>query len=82
MLSHINVGYGSDVTIKELAQVIGQTVGYTGNTVFDSSKPDGTPKKLMDSSRLKSLGWQSKVSLEAGLKFAYADFLQNLQRRS
>lgn len=82
MLSHINVGYGLDVTIKELAQLIGQTVGYSGRISFDSSKPDGTPKKLMDSSRLKSLGWQPKVNLEAGLKFAYADFLQNSQRRN
>lgn len=82
MLSHINVGYGSDVTIKELAKVIGQTVGFTGNISFDLTKPDGTPKKLMDSSRLKSLGWQPKVSLEAGLKLAYVDFLQNTQRRN
>lgn len=82
MLSHINVGYGSDVTIKELALAIGQTVGYTGSISFDSSKPDGTPKKLMDSSRLKSLGWQPKVNLEVGLKCAYADFLQNTQRRN
>lgn len=81
MLSHINVGYGSDVTIKELAQAIGKTVGYKGNIIFDPTKPDGTPKKLMDSSRLKSLGWQPKVSLEAGLKLAYDDFLQNTQRR-
>lgn len=82
MLSHINVGYGSDVSIKELAQAIGQTIGYAGNIVFDPSKPDGTPKKLMDSSRLKSLGWQPKVNLEVGLKLAYEDFLQNSQRRS
>lgn len=82
MLSHINVGYGSDVSIKDLARTIGQTVGYTGNIVFDPSKPDGTPKKLMDSSRLKSLGWQPKISLEAGLKLAYADFFQNTQRRN
>lgn len=82
MLSHINVGYGSDVTIKELAHTIGQSIGYAGNIVFDTSKPDGTPKKLMDSSRLKSLGWQPKVKLEVGLNLAYADFLQNTQRRN
>lgn len=82
MLSHINVGYGTDVTIKELAETIGQTVGYSGRITFDLSKPDGTPKKLMDSSRLKSLGWQPKVSLEAGLERAYSDFLQNSQRRN
>lgn len=82
MLSHINVGYGTDVTIKELAETIGQTVGYSGCITFDLGKPDGTPKKLMDSSRLKSLGWQPKVSLEAGLERAYSDFLQNSQRRN
>lgn len=82
MLSHINVGYGSDVSIKELAKTISRTVGYTGQITFDPSKPDGTPKKLLDSSRLKSLGWQPQVSLEAGLKRAYADFIQNTQRRS
>lgn len=82
MLSHINAGYGSDVTIKELAEAISRTVGYAGEISFDSSKPDGPPKKLMDSSRLKSLGWQPKVSLETGLRLAYKDFLQNLQRRN
>ncbi len=82
MLSHINVGVGSDVTIKELAKLIGQTVGYVGRIAFDPTKPDGTPKKLMDSSRLKSLGWQPKVNLEVGLKLAYADFLNNSQLRN
>lgn len=82
MLSHINVGCGSDISIKELAQAIAQTVGYAGRITFDPSKPDGTPRKLMDSNRLKSLGWQPQVSLEIGLKLAYADFLQNTQRRS
>ncbi len=82
MLSHINVGFGSDVTIKELAVLVGQTVGYTGNISFDPTKPDGTQKKLMDSSRLKSLGWLPQVNLEAGLKLAYADFLNNSQLRN
>lgn len=82
MLSHINVGYGSDVTIKELAAAIGETVGYDGHIAFDATKPDGTPKKLMDSRRLNSLGWRPKVTLETGLKLAYADFLQNSQQRS
>lgn len=82
MSSHINVGYGSDITIKELAHAIGQTIGYAGQITFDTTKPDGTPKKLMDSSRLKSFGWQPKVSFEAGLKLAYADFLMNSQIRS
>lgn len=82
MLSHINVGYGSDITIKELAETVGQTVGYSGHIVFDTTKPDGTPKKLMDSSRLRSLGWQPTVTLDVGLKQAYADFLQNSQLRN
>lgn len=82
MLSHINVGYGSDISIGELAQVVGRTVGYTGQIVFDPTKPDGAPRKLMDSSRLRSLGWQPTVSLEVGLKHAYDDFLQNSQLRN
>jgi GDP-L-fucose synthase len=75
MQSHINVGFGSDVTIKELALAVGQTVGYQGQITFDTSKPDGTPRKLMDSSRLQKMGWQAKVSLKDGLKIAYEDFL-------
>ncbi len=75
MQSHINVGFGSDVTIKELALTVGQTVGYQGQITFDTSKPDGTPRKLMDSSRLQKMGWQAKVSLKDGLKIAYEDFL-------
>ena len=77
MQSHINVGYGSDITIAQLAQTVGQVVGYQGEIDFDSSKPDGAPRKLMDSSRLKSLGWQAKVSLQDGLAKAYADFLSH-----
>ncbi len=77
MLSHINVGSGSDITIKELSEAIGQAVGYEGNIVFDSTKPDGTPRKLMDSSRINALGWQPKVDLQQGLAKAYADFLNN-----
>jgi len=75
MLSHINVGYGSDVSIAELAVLIGQTVGYKGRITYDSSKPDGTPRKLMDSSRLNVLGWQAHITLEEGLVSAYKDFL-------
>ena len=75
MLSHINVGYGSDVSIAELAVLIGQTVGYKGRIIYDSSKPDGTPRKLMDSSRLNALGWQAHITLEEGLVSAYKDFL-------
>jgi len=76
MLSHINVGCGRDITIRELAEAIGKTVGYRGAVRFDSSKPDGAPRKLMDSSRLNALGWRAKVGLEEGLAFAYQDFLK------
>jgi GDP-L-fucose synthase len=75
MLSHINVGYGTDVIIAEAAQAIAQVVGYTGVVTFDASKPDGTPRKWMDSSRLNSLGWQAQVPLLQGLTQAYQDFL-------
>ena len=75
MQSHINVGYGSDVTIAELAQAVGRAVGYQGEITFDTSKPDGTPRKWMDSSRLNQLGWQAKVDLQNGLEMAYQDFV-------
>ena len=77
MLSHVNVGFGSDVTIKELAQTISEVVGYQGLIGFDPTKPDGTPRKLMDSGRLNSLGWQAKVNLKDGLTKAYQDYLTN-----
>ena len=75
MLSHINVGCGYDITIKELAEAIGRTIGYLGEITFDLTKPDGTPQKLMDSSRLNRLGWSAQIDLEAGLNAAYQDFL-------
>ena len=75
MQSHINVGSGSDVTIADLALAIAQTVGYTGQIEFDPTKPDGAPRKWMDSSRLNALGWQAKVSLIEGLSVAYQDFV-------
>jgi len=78
MLSHINVGYGQDVTIAEAAQTIAQVVGYTGAITFDVTKPDGTPRKWMDSSRLNSLGWQAQVPLLQGLTQAYQDFLSKI----
>ena len=74
MQSHINVGFGSDVTIKELAETIGQVIGYKGKITFDVSKPDGTPRKLMNSSRLQGMGWQAKVNLIDGLRRAYQDY--------
>jgi GDP-L-fucose synthase len=77
MLSHINVGYGDDLSIAELARTIAQVVGYSGDIKFDTSKPDGTMRKLMDSSRLRGLGWRPAVDLPAGLAQAYRDFLEN-----
>ena len=77
MLTHINVGCGHDLTIRELAETIARVIGYAGGIVFDPSKPDGTPRKLMDSARLNALGWQAQVSLEVGLAKAYQDFQQN-----
>ena len=77
MLSHINVGCGEDITIREVAEAIGKIVGYQGEITFDTSKPDGAPRKLMDSSRLNALGWKAQVGLEAGLNAAYHDFLTN-----
>ncbi len=75
MQSHINVGVGGDITINELAVAVGQTVGYQGVIDFDTNKPDGSPRKLMDSGRLNALGWQAQVSLDDGLITAYQDFL-------
>ena len=80
MQSHINVGFGEDITIRELAQAIGRAVGYNGTIDFDPSKPDGSPRKLMDSSRLNALGWHAKVNLADGLATAYQDFLESSLR--
>ena len=77
MLSHINVGTGVDCTIRELAETIARVTGYTGRVVFDASKPDGTPRKLMDVSRLAALGWTAGIGLEDGLKDAYGWFLRH-----
>lgn len=73
-LSHINVGYGSDLSILELAQLVAKTVGFTGTIELDTSKPDGTPQKLMNIERLKSMGWTPRTTLEDGLQMAYSDF--------
>ncbi|MDB2589357.1 GDP-L-fucose synthase [Bacteroidia bacterium] len=71
----VNVGFGSDVTIKELAETVAKVVGFDGGMKYDSSKPNGTPRKLMDSSRLFSTGWKPKTNLEEGIRLAYQDFL-------
>ena len=75
MLSHINVGSGVDVTIRMLAEALARVTGFTGRLVFDSSKPDGTPRKLMDVSRLARLGWQHSIPLEEGIRQTYQWFL-------
>jgi GDP-L-fucose synthase len=80
MLSHINVGTGVDCTIRELAETVARVTGFTGRLVWDATKPDGAPRKLMDVSRLVSLGWHSSITLEAGLRDAYAWFLANAAR--
>ncbi len=77
MLSHINVGTGVDCTIREMAETMAKVVGYEGDVVFDSTKPDGTPRKLMDVSRLSDLGWRYQVDLEVGLTKTYQWFLAN-----
>lgn len=80
MLSHINIGTGVDCTIKELTETVARVVGFTGKIIWDTSKPDGTPRKLMDVSRLKALGWQSKINLESGLAKTYEWFLSDQDR--
>jgi hypothetical protein len=72
----INVGNGDELSIADFAGMVAEVVGYQGKLVFDTSKPDGTPRKLLDSSRIRSLGWRPSVSLRAGLAAAYQDFLQ------
>ncbi len=74
MQALLNVGYGSDVSIAELANTVARVVGYEGEIVFDTSRPDGTPRKLLDSRRLLALGWRPQVELEAGLALAYNDY--------
>lgn len=75
MLSHINVGTGTDVTIRELAEAIAAVTGFSGRLVFDTTKPDGTPRKLMDVSRLADMGWRARIDLREGLQDAYDWFL-------
>jgi len=77
MVSHINIGFGVDVTIEELAKQLVKIVGYEGRIVFDSNKPDGVFRKLLDSSLIESLGWKASISLEDGLTLTYNDYLKN-----
>jgi GDP-L-fucose synthase len=80
MLSHINVGTGQDCTIRELAETMARVTGFKGRLSFDASKPDGTPRKLLDVSRLAALGWRATTGLEEGLRSTYAWFLANQDR--
>ena len=77
MLSHINVGTGEDCTIRELAETVARVTGFAGRLVFDTDKPDGAPRKLLDVSRLAALGWRPQIGLEEGLRDAYAWFVEN-----
>ena len=79
MLSHINVGTGTDVTIRELAETVKEVVGFKDDLLFDPTKPDGTPRKLMDVSLLLNLGWKASMSLKSGLELSYADFRSTLK---
>jgi GDP-L-fucose synthase len=75
----INIGYGSDVTIAELADIIKKIVGYKGEIVYDKTKPDGTPQKFMDSSRINKLGWKPEIKLEDGIAYTYQEFLLEMK---
>jgi GDP-L-fucose synthase len=75
MISHLNVGFGGDITIAELAKKVANAVGYRGKTSFDISRPDGPPRKWMDSSKLNRLGWEPEFELEQGLKLAVSEYL-------
>lgn len=78
--SHINVGSGNDVSIRELASIISDVIGYSGKIVWDPTKPDGTPRKLMNNKLISSLGWRSKISLREGLTLSYEDYLRDGSR--
>ena len=82
MLTRINVGSGSDICIRDLAQTVRRVIGFSGETVWDTSKPDGTPRKLMDSSRIFKLGWHPRIGLEEGIRMVYDDFLKHSCERS
>jgi GDP-L-fucose synthase len=75
MLSHINVGTGVDVTIREMAEMMKKVVGFKGELTFDTTKPDGTPRKLIDVTRLSNMGWNYTIGLEEGLKETYEWYL-------
>ncbi|MCG9879389.1 MAG: NAD-dependent epimerase/dehydratase family protein, partial [Bacteroidia bacterium] len=74
----LNIGTGTDLSIKDLANLVKEVIGFEGEIVFNSEKPDGTPRKLMDVSKIKSIGWEPKIDLETGIKLAYEDFLKKI----
>ena len=76
--AHINIGSGREISIRQLAETVREVVGFKNKLLFDASKPDGTPRKLMDSTRLRTLGWKPKVDLKKGIELAYKDFLTQL----
>ena len=78
MSSHLNIGCGADISISALAELVCRVVGFEGKIVYDNTKPDGTPRKLMDVSRLQNMGWKSKIDLEEGIQGSYADFISRL----
>lgn len=78
----VNIGWGQDISIGEFAELIGDVTGYAGRLTFDTSKPDGTPRKLLDTSRMAALGWSARIPLRDGLADAYADFTANVARRA
>src|SRR5574343_2022599 len=78
----VNVGCGEDISIKELIHIVCEVIGYTGEVKFDSSKPDGTPRKLIDASKLRNMGWQPKIALKEGINLAYQDFLKGNYRNA
>ncbi len=77
MLSHVNVGSGEEISIRRLAELVARVVGFDGEVLFDTSRPDGTPRKLLDSTRLRSTGWRPRIHLEEGLRLAYAAYLRS-----
>lgn len=79
-LEHVNVGSGREVSIKELAELVKEVVGFEGELVWDKSKPDGTPRKLMDNSMIESLGWRPKILLKDGLLDTYKWYLENVEQ--
>jgi len=81
MVSHINIGTGNDMTIRELAEITREVVGYKGDVIWDRSKPDGMPRKLLDISRLKSIGWKPEIKLREGIARAYASYIDQGARR-